>query len=160
MRRPVIADARAGEDRQWAKGVWVPALGGAAAFWLVNLTISMTPAAADYRSALSISYIPMLIQAAIGGIAMGLLVSWALLRFPDRVPGKHPVGKALVVSLVVLVGVTTLIEVPSKLTSAISRPMHYLLIATVFNALRITALGLFIGFVRSRSAARGHRVAT
>jgi hypothetical protein len=37
----------------------------------------------------------MLVEAAVGGIAIGLLVSWALLRFPDRVPAEHPVGKAL-----------------------------------------------------------------
>jgi hypothetical protein len=42
----------------WSKAVWVPALAGAAAFWLVNLAISLTPVAADYRAALSISYNP------------------------------------------------------------------------------------------------------
>ena len=67
----------------WSKDIWGPALAGAAAFWVVNLAISLTPVAADYRAALSISYIPMLVEAAIGGIAIGLLVSWALLRFPD-----------------------------------------------------------------------------
>ena len=74
-----------------SKEVWGPALAGAAAFWVVNLAMSMTPMAADYRAALSISYIPMT-----------------------------------------------------------DRPWHYLLIATVINALRIPTLGLVTGFVHSR----------
>ena len=139
-----------------SKNLWGPALAGAAAFWVVNLAISVTPVAADYRAALSISYIPMLIQAAIGAIAIGLLVSWLLLRFPDRVPGKNPVDKALALFIALLLAVTALIEFPGKFLSATDRPMHYLLIATVFNALRISALGLVIGFVRNRPARREH----
>ena len=142
----------------WSKDIWGSALAGAAAFWVVNLAISLTPVAADYRAALSISYIPMLVEAAIGGIAIGLLVSWALLRFPERVPGRHPIGKAFALSVAVLLAVTALIEAPGKFLSATDRPMHYLLIATVINALRIATLGLVIGFVRSRSAGREHHV--
>lgn len=56
----------------WSRDVWVPALAGAAAFWVANLAISLTPVAADYRAALSISYIHMLVEAAIGGTAIGL----------------------------------------------------------------------------------------
>jgi len=82
------------------------------------------PVAADYRAALSISYIPMLVEAAIGGIAIGLLVSLALLRFPERVPGRHPVGKAFALSFAVLLAVTALIEAPGKFLSATDRPMH------------------------------------
>jgi len=50
----------------WSRGVWVPALAGASAFWVANLAISATPMAADYRAELSIPYIPMLVEAAIG----------------------------------------------------------------------------------------------
>jgi hypothetical protein len=96
----------------------------------------------------------MLVEAAIGGIAIGLLVSWTLLRCPDRVPGNHPVAKALLLSFALLVAVTALIEVPGKFMSATDRPMHYLLIATVINALRIPTLGLVTGFVHSRPADR------
>lgn len=44
-----------------ATGWGVPALGGAAAYWLTNAAISVTPVAAGYRSALSIPYVPMLL---------------------------------------------------------------------------------------------------
>ena len=67
-------------------------------------------------------------------------------------------GKAFALSVAVLLAVTALIEAPGKFLSATDRPMHYLLIATVINALRITTLGLVIGFVRSRSAGREHHV--
>ena len=56
--------------------------------------------------------------------------------------------------------VTALIEVPGKLMSATDRPVHYLLIATVFNALRIPALGLVIGLLRLPPAGREHQGAS
>lgn len=34
-------------------------IGGGVAFWAANLAISRTPIAAEYRAALSISYLPM-----------------------------------------------------------------------------------------------------
>jgi hypothetical protein len=44
------------------KNVFILAVAGGAAFWLANFTISRTPVAADYRAALSISYLPMLAE--------------------------------------------------------------------------------------------------
>ena len=64
-------------------------LAGALAFWVTNLAISLTPVAADYRAALSISYLPMLVEAAIGGTVVGVCVSWVLARFPERVGFLH-----------------------------------------------------------------------
>ena len=64
------------------KGLWVLTIAGASAFWMVNLLISLilTPIAAEYRSALSIRYPYMLLEAAVGSILIGIVVSWALLR--------------------------------------------------------------------------------
>ena len=39
-----------------SRRMWGLAVAGAAAFWAVNLLISLTPAAAEYRAALSIRY--------------------------------------------------------------------------------------------------------
>jgi len=47
--------------------VLVLAVGGALGFWLANFAISLTPLAADYRAALSIAYLPMLLEALAGG---------------------------------------------------------------------------------------------
>jgi hypothetical protein len=141
----------------WSRSVWVLALAGASAFWVANLAISLTPVAADYRAALSIPYVPMLVEAAIGGTAIGLFVSWILLRFPDRVPGKQPVAKVLLLCFAVLLMVTAVIEVPGKFLGSANRPLHYLLIATGINLLRILALGLVIGSLRLRAAGRDRK---
>lgn len=109
------------------------ALAGATAFWATNLAISLTPAAADYRAALSISYVPMLVEAAIGGIVIGLLVNRTLARVPERVPGRKPLTKALVLGLGVLIMVTVLVELPAKLLASVEAPVHYLVVATAFN---------------------------
>lgn len=126
---------------------WVSGLAGAAAFWLANLAISMTPLAAGYRSALSIPYLPMLAEAAIGGVIVAGAVAFLLVRYPQRVPGAGPLRKALLLGLGALVLLTVLVEVPSKLRSDVADPGHWLGVATVFNAIRILALGLSIGLL-------------
>ncbi len=140
----------------WSRGVWGPAMAGASAFWVTNLAISLTPVAADYRAALSISYVPMLVEAAIGGTFMGLCVSWVLVRFPDRVPGRDPVSKALVLCFAVLVVVTALVEVPAKFGASVDQPLRNLIIATTINVLRLSALGLAVGCLRKRVVGRDH----
>ena len=126
---------------------WRPAVAGAAAFWSANLVISLTPIAAGYRSALSIAYVPMLVEAAVGGLLIASLVALVLVRHPGRVPGTGPVSRALWLSAGALVLVTVLVEVPSKLRSGVSDPGHWLLVATVFNVIRVLALGVAIGLV-------------
>ena len=70
-------------------GWWVPALAGAAAFWSANLVISMTPIAAGYRSALSIPYVPMLVEAAVGGLVVAGALACVLVRLPGAGPGRR-----------------------------------------------------------------------
>jgi len=133
---------------------WPPALAGAAAFWLANFLISLTPAAAAYRSALSISYVPMLVEAALGGLIIGSAVAIPLVRFPDRIPGNGPLGRALLLGLGVLVLATVFLEVPAKLLSDAVEPVHWLVVAAVFNLIRIFALSLTVGLVTRRQGAR------
>ena len=141
----------------WSRSIWGLSIAGALAFWVTNLAISLTPVAADYRDALSIPYAPMLIEAAVGGILAGLSVSWILLRFPHRVPGRGPVTKALLVCLLAVVVVTVVVEVPGKLLGSTDRPVHYLLVATGINVLRFSALGLTIGLLRLHAVGRVRR---
>jgi hypothetical protein len=81
-----------------SKGIWKKAfiltLVGGLAFWLANFAISRTAIAAEYRAAMSISYYPMLLESLVGGLIIGLWVSYTLLRFFDRIPTKHPVLKS------------------------------------------------------------------
>lgn len=138
-------------------GWWVPALAGAGAFWLANFFISLTPAAAGYRSALSISYLPMLVEAAVGGVVVAVAVAVPLVQYPQRIPGAGPLTKALLLGLCALVVLTVVVEVPSKLGSGVSDPGHWLLVATAFNTIRVLALAMAVGLVvHGRETRRGH----
>jgi hypothetical protein len=143
--------------RSAGTGWWVPALAGAAAFWSANLVISMTPIAASYRSALSIPYVPMLVEAAAGGLVVAGALAFVLVRYRERVPGAGQVRKALLLGVGALVLLTVLVEVPSKLRSDLADPGHWLLVATVFNAVRILALGVTIGLVTRPRRTQGDR---
>lgn len=125
----------------------LPAAAGAIAFWVTNLVISLTPIAAQYRTAMSITYVPMLLEAAVGGALVAVVVARVLARFPRRVPGAGPLGKALWLSAAALILLTLLVEVPSKLRSGVANPGLWSFVATVFNVIRVLALGLAIGLV-------------
>lgn len=133
-----------------SKGIWknafVLTLVGGLAFWLANFAISRTSIAAEYRSAMSISYYPMLLESLIGGLIIGLWVSYPLLRFFDRIPLKDPILKSVILSSIVLVIVTILIGGPSSFYTT-NNVLRYFIIGTIFNVIRILALGIAIGYV-------------
>lgn len=133
-----------------SKNFWgrtaVLTIAGGAAFWLSNFAISRTGIAAEYRAAMSISYNPMLLESLIGGLIIGLWVSYPLLRFFDKIPGKDPILKSVILSSIVLVIVTILLGGPSSFY-ATDNFLRYFMIGTIFNVIRITALGITIGYV-------------
>ena len=131
------------------KKVLVLTLVGGLAFWLANFAISRTPIAAEYRAAMSISYYPMLLESLIGGLIIGLWVSYPLLRFYDRIPAKDPILKSVLMSSLVLVIVTIVLGGPSSFF-ATGNVARYFIIGTVFNLIRITALGIAIGYLCKR----------
>ena len=128
------------------KNVFILAVAGGLAFWLANFAISRTPIAAEYRAALSISYFPMLLEALIGGLMIGFCVSYFLLRFFDKIPTKDPILKSIILSFIVLIIVTILIGGPSSFI-ATGNVLRYFLIGTMFNVIRILALGIGIGYL-------------
>lgn len=136
-----------------SKGIWKKAfvltLVGGLAFWLANFAISRTSIAADYRAAMSISYYPMLLESLIGGLIIGLWVSYPLLRFFDKIPGKDPIFKSVLLSSIMLVIVTILLGGPSSFY-ATNNVVRYFIIGTMFNVIRILALGIAIGYVCKR----------
>lgn len=140
-----------GSRRTWGRVLRLSVAGGLA-FWVVNLAISLTPIAAEYRSALSIAYLPMLLEALLGGLLIGLAVTYCLLRFTAAIPGRSPVQKAGLLSLLALVLVTILLEVPAKFFTPTPHAMRYFLIGTAFNVLRIFALGFVVGQLSKRPA--------
>jgi hypothetical protein len=132
-----------------SKGIWrkvvILAIVGGLAFWLTNFAISRTPIAAEYRAGLSISYFPMLLEALVGGLIIACFVSYFLHRFFDKIPTKHPILKALILSFVALV----IIEVLSTFGNP-SNSYVYLLIDAGMNVPRILALGIVIGYLYDR----------
>lgn len=134
-----------GSKEIWRRAL-VPAIGGGLAFWVVNFTISLTPIAAEYRTALSISYLPMLLESLIGGLIIGFFVSYFLLRFFDKIPTKNPIHKSVLLSSIVLIIATVLLGGPATFWG-LSDALHYFLIGTMFNVLRILALGIVIGYL-------------
>lgn len=141
-------------NRIWRSAL-VLAVWGGSGFWVTNLAISLTPIAAEYRAALSIPYLPMLLEALLGGLIIGLGVGYSLLRFYNTIPFRNPVLKSLALSLITLTLVTLLIEVPAKLLIPTSDALRYFLIGIVFNGLRILALGTVIGLQCGRLNATG-----
>jgi len=133
------------------------ALAGGSAFWVANLAISLTPIAADYRAGLEISYVPMLVQALVGGLIIGFGVSYCLLRYYDRIPARNPLRKSLVLGVIALVAVTLLVEVPAKYLTGTADATRYFLIGLLFNAVRILALAVVIGYLFPRVTARPGR---
>jgi hypothetical protein len=126
------------------------AAAGSAAFWVTDFVIAVSPIAAQYKAAFSISSLPVaLAEAFVGGLAIAWCVSFFLLRFVDRLPGKKTIFKAMVLSYFVM----AIIEV----FSALGNPAHasdYLLLVTGMNAPRFLALGLMIGYCFDRQKER------
>ena len=119
---------------------------GGVAFWIVDFTISLSPIAAEYMAAFSISSLPLaLVEALVGGLIIGFFVSYFLLRFFDKIPTKNPILKALILSFVAVV----VIEVLSTFGN-LSNAYVYLLVDTVMNTPRILALGIIIGYLYKR----------
>ncbi len=114
---------------------------GGAAFWITDFVISMSPIAAEYKAAFSISNLPMaLAEALVGGLIIGCCVSYFLLRFFEKIPTKNPIFKALILSFVAML----MIEVLSTLVNP-NNASVYLLIDTGMNVPRFLALGIVVG---------------
>jgi hypothetical protein len=146
-----------GAVRSPGAGWWVSAGAGAAAFWLANLAVSLTGVAADYRSALSIPYVPMLVEAAVGGLLVAGAVAFLLARFADHVPGRGPLRKATALAVAAGVLFTVVFGVPTLLRSDVSDPGHWVLVGAVINVIRFLALGLAVGLVGRARTTRDDR---
>jgi hypothetical protein len=144
-----------------SKGIWrkvvILAVVGGLAFWVTNFAISLTPIAAEYRAGLSISYFPMLLEALVGGLIIGFGVSFFLVRFFDKIPTKNPILKSIILSSIALILFTILLEVPAKFLTNMNDAIHYFLIGTLFNVLRILALGIVVGYLNNEMNKREQR---
>jgi hypothetical protein len=128
-------------SKEFYKELFKLAGAGAAAFWITDFAISVSPIGAEYIAAFSISSLPMaLVEALVGGLVIGGCVSYFLLRFFDKLPTNKPILKALILCFVAML----MIEVLSTLVNP-SNASVYLLIDTGMNMPRFLALGIVIG---------------
>jgi len=131
---------------EFYKKLYKLTVAGGAAFWITDFVISVSPIAAEYRAAFSISYLPMaLVEALVGGLIIACCVSCSLLRFFEKIPARNSIVKVLILSFVAM----ALIEVLSTLVNP-SNASVYLLIDTGMNVPRFLALGIGIGYLYKR----------
>jgi hypothetical protein len=132
-----------------SKEIWINSLKlaivGGAAFWVANFAISLTPIAAEYRAALSISYLPMLLESLLGGLLVGFCVSYFLRRSYDRIPTTSPILKSVILSFAAL-GIIEAFSIFVNLSNA----SLYLFIGAGMNVPRFLALGIVIGWLYKR----------
>jgi hypothetical protein len=121
---------------------------GGVAFWAITIAFSLLPIAAEFRAALSISYIQVvLVESLLGGMIFGCCVSYSLLRFFDKIPTKNPILKSEILSFVALGIVFILLGVAASRTSD---ALHVFLIGAMLNVPRFLILGLVIGYLYKR----------
>jgi uncharacterized protein YacL len=126
------------------------ALAGGVVFWATSFATSLLPIAAEYRAALSISYLPMvLVESLAAGLILGLLVSFFLLRLCEALPAESPMLKAEILSVVALV-VLTIVTWGAGSLAEPSDASRYFLIGTVLNLPRFLALGIAVGYFYKR----------
>ncbi len=87
METQATARTKRQTSREFYKKLLKLAGAGGAAFWITDFVISVSPIAAAYRAAFSISSLPVaLVEAFVGGWLSRCCVSFFLLRFFDRLP--------------------------------------------------------------------------
>ena len=146
METPAKDRTKRQTSHEFSKKLYKLTVAGGVAFWIVDFAISLSPIAAEYMAAFSISYLPMaLVEALVGGLIIACCVSYFLLRFFDKIPTKQPILKSVILSFAAIV----VIEVLSTFGN-LSNAYVYLLIDTVMNIPRILALGIVIGYLYKR----------
>ena len=116
---------------------------GGTAFWIIDFAMSLSPISAEYMAAFSISSLPLaLVEALVGGLIIGFLVSYFLLRFFDKIPTNNPILKSLILSFAAIVVIEVLLTFGNP-----SNAYVYLLVDTVMNIPRILALGIVVGYL-------------
>ena len=96
MQTSVTGQTTAQASREFLKKLLMLAAAGGAAFWITDFVMAVSPIASAYKAAFSISSLPVaLVEALAGGLVIAFCVSFVLLRFFDRIPGKNSIHQGL-----------------------------------------------------------------
>src|SRR5674476_710993 len=128
-------------SHEFYKRLYTLTVAGGVAFWAITIAFSLLPIAAEFRAALSISYIQVvLVESLLGGMIIGCCVSYFLLRFFDKIPTKNPILKSEILSLVALVIALIMVQVAASRLGP-SDALHVFLIGAMLNVPRFLFLG-------------------
>jgi hypothetical protein len=152
---PSLRGKRQTSDKFYKK-LFKLTIGGGVAFWATTFAFSLLPIAAEFRAALSISYVQMiLVESLLGGMIISCCLSYFLLRFFDKIPTKNPILKSAILGFVALGIDLILVHVAASRTSD---ALHVLLIGTILNIPRFLFFGIVIGYLYDRLNGRAlHR---
>ena len=118
-------------------------IGAGAAFWAITIATSLLPIAAEYRSASSFSHSEVLIGSLPAGLFIGFCVSYALIRFFDKIPARNPILKSIILSVIALV-------IASVVPFVRSDSLHYFLVGAALDVPRFLLLGIVVGYLYKR----------
>ena len=123
-------------------------IGGGVVFWTITFAFSLLPIAAEFRAALSISYVQMiLVESLLGGMIISCCLSFFLLRFFDKIPTKNPILKSALLGFAALCIVLILVYVAASRTDD---TLNIFLIGAVGNIPRFLFVGIVIGYLYKR----------
>ena len=148
METPATNRSKQQTSSEFYKKLFKLTIGGGAVFYAITIVFSLTPFAAEFRAALSISYVESaLIEPFIGGTIISCCLSYFLLRFFDKIPTKNPILKSVILGFVALGIVSILVGIAASRTSD---TLHVFLIGEVLNVPRFLFLGIVIGYLYKR----------
>jgi hypothetical protein len=137
-------------SHEFSKKLFKLTIGGGVAFWAITVAFSLLPMMAEFRAALSMSYVEnALVEPLFGGMIIVCCVSFFLLRFFDRIPTKNPILKSVILSFVVLGIVFILLGVAASRVGP-GDALHIFLIGVTFNVPRFLFVGIVIGYLYNR----------
>jgi hypothetical protein len=137
-------------SHEFSKKLFKLTIGGGVAFWAITVAFSLLPMMAEFRAALSMSYIEnALVEPLFGGMIIVCCVSYFLLRFFDKIPTKNPILKSVILSFVVYVIVIILLGVAASRVGP-GDALHVFLIGVTFNIPRFLFVGIVIGYLYKR----------
>jgi hypothetical protein len=125
-------------------------IAGGLVFWATTIATSLLPIAAEYRAAYSDwSMQTVWVASLFMGMIIGYCVSYFLLRYFDTIPSKNPILKSVILSIIALVIVVVLIDVPQSFFGMNNSydALYYFLIGVMFNAARFLLSGFVVGYL-------------
>lgn len=129
-------------SRAFSNRLLILTIAGSASFWITDFIMSVSPIAAEYKAAFSISSLAVaLVEAFAGSMVIALCVSFFLLRFFDRIPGKRPIFKALFLTFFMMLMIESFVTLGNPADAYV-----YLVLDTAMNIPRFLALGLVTGY--------------